>query len=162
MDNNRKFINRLLSIFKRNDIEILLLVAFFCLLAVPAVWFIYSLNEDFKKIGTIHELERIQSPDKLVDGVIVQWGGGAMNPDWYAVYVVPPNHEIDQDTDSYVFLGRHKKMFELHWLENKALRIKGGFDPVHFQPSVAPFKNNADYKVTVILDLPEKIKDINL
>lgn len=159
---NKKLIDRRLSFFKRNDIEILIVVACFCLLAVPAVWFIYSVNQGFKEIGAIHELERIHSPDGLLDGVIVQWGGGAMNPDWYAVYVVPANHEIAQDTDIYVFLGRHEKVFEIHWLENKCLKIDGGFDPFDFKPAVAPFKNNADYKVTVIFGLLEKIKDTNL
>jgi hypothetical protein len=162
MDNNKTPIDRRLSFFKRNDIEIMLVIAFFCLLTVPFVWWIYVMNKGFAEIGAIHELERVKSPDSRVDGVIVEWGGGAMNPDWYAVYVVPANHKIDQDTDAYAFLGRHKEIFELRWLENKSLRIKGGFDPVSFNPSVAPFKKDPAYKITVILDLSEKIKDINL
>jgi hypothetical protein len=143
---------------KKIKISILIVVACFCFLVVPVAWFIHVGNEFFAEIGAIRELERIQSPDGLVDGVIVEWGGGAMNPDWYAVYVVPTNYKVTKDTVPQVFLGRHGKAFGIRWLENKSISIEDACDTVHFRPSVEPLKDNR-YKVTVTLGLPGIIED---
>jgi hypothetical protein len=82
--------------------------------------------------GELHyeEIERVKSPDGVVDAIIVRGNGGATTSYNYSVFIVPSGVAFDEQSPIFDFsrredlFGTNKRDFQLVWREPRLLEIR--------------------------------------
>jgi hypothetical protein len=96
--------------------KLYLVIFLFLLLAIVTAVFIRYCD-----IATREEVERVTSPDSVVDAVVVRLNGGATTPFSYMVYIVPVGGEPKGGTE--VFTADHLVDRRIEWKERGLLEI---------------------------------------
>jgi len=72
------------------------------------------------------EIDRITSPDTLVDAVWTEGSGGATTGYYYKLYLVPRGLKFDPEATSFeypIFAGDHLNEFKVIWKDPKLLEL---------------------------------------
>ena len=75
------------------------------------------------------EIERVKSPDGIVDAVLVRGGGGATTGFVFSVFIVPSGMPFDEKSELFnqedaLFSAEHLENLKLMWKEPKFLEIR--------------------------------------
>jgi hypothetical protein len=68
------------------------------------------------------ELQRVTSPDKVVDAVLVELSANAVTSTKYAVYIVARGSQPENGAE--ILMADHVKGLHLSWAQSQLLRIK--------------------------------------
>lgn len=101
-------------------------------LAIGMVVSTLSLGSACLNLGGVweyEEIERVSSPDGVVDAVLVRGDGGATTSFSYSVFLVPAATSFDQtaplfEHDRGLFVADHQEGLELVWRKPKFLEIR--------------------------------------
>lgn len=96
------------------------------------------------------EVERVTSPDSVVDAVVIQSDAGATTPFVDEVYIVPKG---GKPTGTALLTGDHLIGLELKWLEPKFLEIRYKQGRIHKFTNFWQSKEIQDFRYVVELRL---------
>lgn len=94
----------------------LYLLKHYCYISVLIISILQGCSNNKEEV-----IERITSPDALVDAVLTGRGGGATNSYSYRLYLVPSGKEPIKDRE--VFMANHTTGLSIHWINPTNLEI---------------------------------------
>ena len=109
----------------RNIRKLVLIALLFTIPILSFAWFYLSagFNPAPELSGKKHEIERLASPDSMVDAILYQGGGGAASGVIYEIYIVP-HGGVPKDHKEALFIADNQDSLGLLWSKPKRLEIR--------------------------------------
>jgi len=126
------------------------------LIALPAIWITYlHVVRPLVLASTSTEVERVESPDHIVEAVVVEGNAGALEPPTYDVYLTKPG---SKEFGNSVLGAIGKNDLKLRWISARLLEISYSDACIvsfrnHWENTVSP--NGGDYDIEIRLKPPQ-------